>query len=352
METGAIIAIIALCAMVLYLLFVFIRGIRWFFKSLFGLSVKAKPQTLEEPLPDPAVSDPTPASPQSIPDVRTLMSTGTGFVVNRNYIVTSYHVVENSELVTVRHRHKEILAEVAAIDSQNDLALLQIDATLPSQAVLRSGKSVREGEFVANYGYPIHGHLSDSAKISTGVINSLAGPGNDSRLMQYDAATQPGNSGGPVLDQSGNVVGIVRGGLNLDWARETGSIAQNVTFAYKSDLIESFLSANGVDYVKGSHTTPIEPPEIAEKAAKFTVLVSSWALHEQGAQTRKPSSTREERRQVKQRKKIEKQQAKRDAREEKRLAKEKQKRANSRRAMKIFCWMIALVIAGFFILNN
>tara|TARA_B100001079_G_C16008273_1_gene339152 strand:- start:27 stop:374 length:348 start_codon:yes stop_codon:yes gene_type:complete len=108
------------------------------------------------------------------------------------------------------------------------------------------------------------------------IISSLAGIGNDSRTIQFDAPTQPGNSGGPVLDSSGNVVGVVSHGLSKKYADQSGHIAQNVNFAVKSYLVEGFLSSNNVSFEKAESTEKLELPDIAEKAEKFTVLVGCW----------------------------------------------------------------------------
>ena len=99
---------------------------------------------------------------------------------------------------------------------------------------------------------------------------------NDSSVFQYDAATQPGNSGGPVLDLSGNVVGIVNSGLSKKYADATGHIAQNVNFAVKSYVAEGFLSANGVDFERAESKEEMRTADIAEKAERFTVLVGCW----------------------------------------------------------------------------
>ena len=205
-----------------------------------------------------------------------LISTGTAFVVNKNYALTAAHVLEDCDGASIRHKHKEIDTDIAALDVTNDLGLLLLSEPLEHTAKFRGGKSIRLGDTVVNYGYPLFGELSDHAKISRGEINSLAGWGNDSRHIQYDAATQPGNSGGPVLDLSGNVVGIVSAGLSKKYAEQSGHIAQNVNFAVKSYVAEGFLSANGVDFERAESKEEMRTADIAEKAERFTVLVGCW----------------------------------------------------------------------------
>ena len=191
-----------------------------------------------------------------------LISTGTAFVVDKNYVLTAAHVLEGCDGASIRYKHKEIDTEIAALDVTNDLGLLMLSEPLEHIAKFRGGKPIRLGDTVVNYGYPLFGELSDHAKISRGEINSLAGWGNDSRHIQYDAATQPGNSGGPVLDLSGNVVGVVSAGLSKKYAERSGHIAQNVNFAVKSYLVEGFLSSNNVSYEKAESTEEMTLPDI------------------------------------------------------------------------------------------
>jgi len=166
--------------------------------------------------------------------------------------------------------------EVVAWDEANDLGLLKSVKPFKHIATLRTGKNLAVGESISTYGYPLFGELSDSAKITQGNINSLAGIGNDSRVIQFDAPTQPGNSGGPVLDSSGNVVGVVSHILSKKYAEHSGHIAQNVNFAIKSYLAEGFLSSNNVTYEKADLTEDLKLPAISEKAERFTVLVGCW----------------------------------------------------------------------------
>ena len=235
-----------------------------------AVATPSVPPKKEEPQPQPK-----PESKAEPPPLK-LLGTGTGFLVNKEYIVTADHVVDGCNEVTVRHKHKEYWTDVAARDPSNDLGLLRLEEPFSDTAKLRGGKAVRLGEVISTYGYPLFGELSDSAKITQGNINSLAGIGNDSRTIQFDAPTQPGNSGGPVLDSSGNVVGVVSHGLSKKYADQSGHIAQNVNFAVKSYLVEGFLSSNNVSFEKAESTEKLELPDIAEKAEKFTVLVGCW----------------------------------------------------------------------------
>ncbi len=288
--------------------------------------------------------------PEPKPQAPKLIGTGTGFIVNKDYVVTAEHVLEDCNVVRVRFGHKEIAAKTVTMDASSDLGLLRLGKSIASAEVswvvriglfkrsanadkyearlrqhgldpqresimvdgqlatrlflgpfptidkadkeqqsaeiaakdlalkiteksatakLRGGKPIRVGATVATYGYPLFGKLSDSAKITQGHINSLAGIDNDSSRFQYDAPTQFGNSGGPVLDSAGNVVGVVVSGLD-------DAKTQSINFAVKSNIVENFLSSNNVPYEKSDSREKLELPDIAEKAERFTVLVGCW----------------------------------------------------------------------------
>ena len=213
--------------------------------------------------------------PKPEPDYK-LIGTGTGFVVNKHYVVTAEHVLEDCNAVSIRHGNQEIDAQTVARDVSNDLGLIQLQKPIRNTAKLRGGKRIRLGEMVVNYGYPLVGQLSTSATITEGNINNLSGAGNDSTVLQFDAPTQPGNSGGPLLDSSGNVVGVAIQILSKKYADATGHIAQNVNFAVKSNIVENFLVSNKVPFEKADSTEELKLPDIAEKAETFTVLVGCW----------------------------------------------------------------------------
>ena len=113
--------------------------------------------------------------------------------------------------------------------------------------------------------------------MSTGAVNALAGPGDDRRLIQISAPVQLGNSGGPVLDTSGNVVGVVVSKLDaLQIAQSIGDIPQNVNFAVSAGSARAFLDDSGVPYETAPSNKVMEPVEIAAAAKQFTVLVECW----------------------------------------------------------------------------
>ena len=127
---------------------------------------------------------------------------------------------------------------------------------------------------MAAFGYPHVDLLATTGNFTQGNVTALAGMGDDSRYLQISAPVQAGNSGGPLLDQSGNLVGIVTAKLNaLKVAERNGDLMQNVNFALKASIIASFLDINGVRYVPGSESSDLRPEELADRAKSMSVFI-------------------------------------------------------------------------------
>lgn len=198
---------------------------------------------------------------------------GTGFFIAEDGLVlTNAHVVKGCSEARIGPPGRKAAARVIARDGVNDLALLRSAAYPSAVAALRL--SVRQGEAVVAFGYPLPGLLASGGNLTTGNITALSGIGDDSRLLQISTPVQPGNSGGPVLDSSGNVVGIVEGKLDaMQIVKVLGDIPQNVNFAIKASVMATFLESNSVHYATGKPGTTRSPADIAEEAKRFTVLV-------------------------------------------------------------------------------
>ena len=202
-----------------------------------ALTSKWKPQ----PASVDSDREPGPA-PTEEPTSPTLVSMGTGFfVTSEGYAVTNFHVVDGcSALLTKRAGRPQALSFIAR-DPSRDLALLKLTDSDGSHATFREGSGPRLGETVLAAGYPLRGLLASSLNVTVGNISALAGIGDDTSRYQISAPVQPGNSGGPVFDQAGNVVGVVVEKLNAVYmAKETGDIPQNVNFAIKGSVSNLF----------------------------------------------------------------------------------------------------------------
>ena len=187
-------------------------------------------------------------------------TSGTGFLITRDgRILTNAHVVRGCARVTAGLPGSPMQSvRVAANDTNNDLALLTSDIRPSHVPALKPG--VRTGESVAVYGFPLAGILPFTGNFTLGNITATAGLQDDTRALQISAPVQHGNSGGPLLDQAGNVVGIVYGKINvLAAAKVTADIPQNVNFALKATVALNFLQTHGVQPA-GDLATPALSP--------------------------------------------------------------------------------------------
>ncbi len=205
-------------------------------------------------------------------------STGTGFFVNGSgNVITNHHVVEQCIALSIDLNGQSIASNVISSDANKDVAILSTDHKSSAFAYFNSSRAgERLGEEVMTLGYPLYGVLSSSLNLTTGNISSLMGVKDDENVYQISAPVQPGNSGGPVLNQRGLVAGVVQSKLNvLELSRVTGDVAQNVNFAIKSNKVQSFLSQNGITYHTRSYNQSHNKStvDIAEQAKAFTVQI-------------------------------------------------------------------------------
>ena len=155
------------------------------------------------------------------------------------------------ERLSVLFENKSYDAPLVAVDQANDLALLKARVQLANIPAFRS--SVRRGEAVAVIGYPYSGILATGGNFTLGNVTALAGLLDDSRQLQLSAPVQSGNSGGPVLDESGNVVGVIVTKLDVVKMLDvTDDVGQNINFAVKSALAVGFLESQFVPSEKFS----------------------------------------------------------------------------------------------------
>ncbi|MGD1088944.1 MAG: serine protease [Verrucomicrobiota bacterium] len=169
---------------------------------------------------------------------------GTGFFVTDNgYLLTCFHVVNNAASIMVGTTHGLFPAELVQSDPVKDVALLKVTGSFTSLPLV-SSNTVELGEPVFTIGFPNPNVQGLQPKLTRGDISGLAGAQDDPDEYQISVPVQPGNSGGALLDENGNVVGIVAARLS-DWAavRTSGMTAQDVNYAVKSSCAEALLDA-------------------------------------------------------------------------------------------------------------
>jgi serine protease Do len=222
-------------------------------------------------------------------------TSGSGFFISKlGHVLTNQHVVDDCKKVTVGDdTRKQVTANVLETDRRNDLALLKISSMkmasaetrslirklginlvpLASDGLLRS-EGVELGEDVLVAGYPYGEIFSNSIKVTKGIVSANRGLGDDTGQFQIDAAVQPGNSGGPIYDGNGNIVGVVVSQLNkMKFAKEIGSMPENVNFGIKASTVRQFLTASGLTTKWSKRSKGISTKELAKIAKNQTVMV-------------------------------------------------------------------------------
>jgi S1-C subfamily serine protease len=167
---------------------------------------------------------------------------GTGFLIKpEGWLVTNAHVVEGRDRIEVVGRGNA--AEVK-VDVANELAALRSPGASPKAVALRQAPA-RRGEDVAALCFSLADVLSSSIKFTTGNVNALLGPGDDTRFLQISAPVQPGNSCGPLVDTGGAVIGVITGVLKSNAFGES-IVPQNVNFAIRSNVLGLFLQSRAI----------------------------------------------------------------------------------------------------------
>jgi len=217
-----------------------------------------------------------PNAPASPPKVQARTSIGSGFILTTTgHVLTNSHVVQGCITISLRTSEKSATpARVVAREEADDLVVLKTDARVGAAATLRTSPSPRTGEAIVVFGFPLSGLLASSGNATIGNITALAGLRDDPRMLQISAPVQQGNSGGPVLDMSGNVIGVVVSKLDAARvARLADFLPQNVNFAIKSSTVKNFLDARGIAYSSGAPGKELSIPDIVERAKAFSVEV-------------------------------------------------------------------------------
>jgi S1-C subfamily serine protease len=222
-------------------------------------------------------------------------TSGSGFFISKlGHVITNQHVVSDCGKVTIGdNSKKQVTATVMETDRRNDLALLRISnmqmASVETKSLIRKlgikvvplatdglmrSEDVELGEDVLVAGYPYGALFSDNIKVNKGIVSGLRGMGDDTGQFQIDASVQPGNSGGPIYDENGNIVGVVVAQLNKrKFEKIVGSIPENVNFGIKASTVRQFLNASGLLTKWSKRSKSMSTRELAKIAKSQTVMV-------------------------------------------------------------------------------
>ena len=174
-------------------------------------------------------------------EVKKATSGSAFFVSNTGYIITNFHVIETcNDNSKIFYNKKEIDAKLIAKDNLLDLALLKAEVS-NNKFVTISNKAPRKLQRIIAAGYPFGKYLSDDMKFTAGIVSSLKGLMDDSTRLQIDAALNPGNSGGPIVDENtGELVAVAVAGLRKD-------VTEAVNYGIKAGSVKNFLESNQID---------------------------------------------------------------------------------------------------------
>ncbi len=182
------------------------------------------------------------SKPQAASSSTQHKSSGSGIFVSSKIIATNYHVIDEASRVEVMVKTGNSISSYAAkvlcSDKTNDLALLSIDDSdfngIGELPFVLSMKSREVGTSIFTMGYPMAEYMGDEVKITDGIISSKTGYDGDIVTYQISAPIQPGSSGGPLFDRSGNLIGITNAGIMS---------AQNVGYAIKSSYLYNLIES-------------------------------------------------------------------------------------------------------------
>jgi S1-C subfamily serine protease len=201
---------------------------------------------------------------------------GTCFALTTNgYLITNYHVIENAKEVTVKGIDGDFTtkygASVVATDKTNDLALLKIgnkNVTFDGIPYSIRSSGVQQGDKIFALGFPMAASMGDEVKLTDGIISAKSGTEGDISKFQISAAVNPGNSGGPLIDEQGNIIGVI-------YAKST--VAEAAGYALKAGYLQTFLdNVEGLEHVAPVNTFKDKsfPEKIAEWK-KFIFIVET-----------------------------------------------------------------------------
>ena len=165
------------------------------------------------------------------------------FVSRKGDVLTNEHVIHGCEKIRINPQGLE--AKLIAKDATNDLALLRVESASVPPLRLRTGRPLRLGEELVAVGYPLRGVLSSGPIVTTGIVNALSGVNDDTSAFQMSATVQHGSSGGPIVDSTGALTGVVRSRIEAN--HPVG--AQNVNFGINTNTVANFLEAHAVEFV-------------------------------------------------------------------------------------------------------
>lgn len=241
--------------------------------SSYGDSIYGKSMLPERQAAAPAS---TGQQPQLAKNQR-MFSSGTGFFVsNRGHIITNAHVVKGCRDVSVRGAVPKATGKVLALDEEHDLALIQTQTMPPSVAVISQAEyRINPGDQVTVIGYPQEHGVTGLYDVKQARVTDLKGPLNEPHWIQFSDSAQQGNSGGPLLDASGYVIGVVTGKAQRIQSVAGGreEIVSQSDVAVSLPVLKKFMETQKVYFRASTPGARLSSSRIENKASNFIVNI-------------------------------------------------------------------------------
>ena len=206
--------------------------------------VKKKKKEEEEKIAE----KPKKKKPKQLPEDNKVVpaGSGSGFIVsNEGHVITNHHVIDGCNTTKVSFKGNQVDAQILAVDKMNDIAILKTNIK-PNSIFPISNEDVSLLEDVVVAGYPLGKQVSSAIKTHKGVVTALAGAGDNYSNFQTDASINAGNSGGPIMNQKGNIVGIAV----ATWVQDG---VQGVHFGIKSSTLKTFANSNSLKFSQANN---------------------------------------------------------------------------------------------------
>lgn len=235
---------------------------------------KRQGKTIQKPTIGPKKDD------RPLDEIRKVAS-GTGFYVSEfGHIITNNHVIDGCEQTKVHIDGKQLDTVQIAFDAKNDLALLKADVK-PNHVFALSPKAAFPIQDILVAGFPFGNRVSSTLKFTKGIVSSTAGIGNNYSEIQIDAALQPGNSGGPIIDEFGNIIGVAVSKLDMKKIlKDFGVIPENTNFGIKASVVKNLMQGNALKSREPS-TVVVPKSELSKSVTNGTVYLTCWMTTEQ-----------------------------------------------------------------------
>ena len=183
-------------------------------------------------------------------------------------MVTNYHVIEECNSVKAHYKGSEIDVKILFTDKTNDLAIIKANVK-PERAYPVSNEDVSLLEDIIVAGYPVGKKVSATIKTSKGSVTALAGYGDNYSNFQTDAALNRGNSGGPIMDQKGNILGVAV----AHYGKESG--VESFNFGIKSSTLKTFASSNNFKFTPASKVE-LTNKDLGKLITEATIYLECW----------------------------------------------------------------------------